>query len=245
MRSAIRGRAATQWDDAEVPEASEPVDAVPSGPVLVPERRLVPALAVLVSMAVPFILPPHLAPGPVLVLVAIQGAFLVAVAVADPGRIDARNAKVRALSLALVGVIAASAAWATGRLIYDLFAKVPQSNDAGELLIAGGVVWLEMVIAFAFVYWELDGGGPVERVFAPRAKPDLAFPQHMNPELAADGWRPIFGDHLYLSVTNAMAFSPTDVMPLVGWAKAAMALQSVISVAILSLVVANSVNLMG
>lgn len=228
-----------------MPAAPEPVDPTRSGPVLEPERRLLPALAVLVSMAVPFLLPPHLAPGPVVLLVAIQGAFLVAVAVADPGRIDARSAKVRALSLALVGVIAASAAWATGRLIYDLFAKVPQSNDAGELLLAGGAVWVEMVIAFAFVYWELDGGGPVERIFSPRAQPDLAFPQHMNPELAPAGWRPVFGDHLYLSVTNAMAFSPTDVMPLTGWAKAVMALQSAISVAILSLVVANSVNLMG
>jgi hypothetical protein len=42
-----------------------------------------------------------------------------------------------------------------------------------------------------------------------------------------------------------MAFSPTDVMPLARWAKLTMAVQSMISIVILSLVVANSVNLLG
>ena len=64
----------------------------------------------------------------------------------------------------------------------------------------------------------------------------------MNPELAPKGWRPQFVDYLYLGFTNATAFSPTDVMPLVPWAKIAMAVQSVISLAILGLVIARAVN---
>ena len=54
----------------------------------------------------------------------------------------------------------------------------------------------------------------------------------MNPELAPANWRPRFVDYLYLAFTNATAFSPTDVMPLVPWAKIAMAIQSVVSIAI-------------
>ena len=66
----------------------------------------------------------------------------------------------------------------------------------------------------------------------------------MSPELAPPGWRPLFIDYLYLGMTNSLAFSPTDVMPLVPWAKIAMALQSLISLAILGLVVARAVNIL-
>ncbi|MGW3829591.1 hypothetical protein ACWEAF_47665 [Streptomyces sp. NPDC005071] len=74
--------------------------------------------------------------------------------------------------------------------------------------------------------------------------PALAFPQHLSPELNAPHWRPRYIDYLYLGFTNATAFSPTDVMPLVPWAKIAMALQSVVSLVILGLVVARAVNVL-
>lgn len=64
----------------------------------------------------------------------------------------------------------------------------------------------------------------------------------MNPALAPPGWRPRFVDYLYLGFTNALAFSPTDVMPLVPWAKVTMVVQSLISMGILALVVARAVN---
>lgn len=81
----------------------------------------------------------------------------------------------------------------------------------------------------------------------PRARhvaghPDLAFPQHMNTELAPPGWRPLFFDYLYLEFTNALTFGPCDVMPLVNWAKTAMLIQTLISLAILGLVIARAVN---
>ena len=44
-------------------------------------------------------------------------------------------------------------------------------------------------------------------------------------------------------MTNGLAFSPTDVMPCARRAKVAMALQSLISVAVLSLVIARAVNI--
>ena len=70
----------------------------------------------------------------------------------------------------------------------------------------------------------------------------LRFPQQLNPDIAPTGWRPRFIDYLYLGFTNATAFRPTDTMPLAPWAKVAMALQSLISLAILGLVVARAVN---
>jgi hypothetical protein len=53
------------------------------------------------------------------------------------------------------------------------------------------------------------------------------------------GWRPQF-----FSVTDATAFSPTDVMPLARGAKAAMALQAATSLVILGLVIARAVTIL-
>ena len=57
-------------------------------------------------------------------------------------------------------------------------------------------------------------------------------------------WRPRYIDYLYLGVTNAMAFSPTDVMPLAPWAKITMSVESVASLVILGLIVARAVNVL-
>ena len=97
-------------------------------------------------------------------------------------------------------------------------------------------------IAFALLYWELDGGGAAARPHHLPTQTDLAFPQQLNPRIAPADWRPRFIDYLYLGFTNATAFSPTDVMPLVPWAKIAMAVQSLVSLAILGLVIARAVN---
>jgi hypothetical protein len=43
-------------------------------------------------------------------------------------------------------------------------------------------------------------------------------------------------------MTTSTAFSPTDVMPLARWAKMSMGLQSLISLAVVGLVVARAVN---
>jgi uncharacterized membrane protein len=208
------------------------------------ERRIAATITVLVAMSLPLLLPAHLSPGVVWLLPILEGVFLVAILVVDPGRIDRRGLQVRWLSIALVAVLALAAAWGAGRLVWDLLHGDPQTKDATKLLVTGSLVWVQTIIAFAFVYWELDGGGPAERYFHPPAYPDLAFPQQMSPEVCPPGWSPVFVDYLYLSVTSAMAFSPTDVMPLARWAKLTMALESIISIVILSLVIANSVNLL-
>jgi hypothetical protein len=100
------------------------------------------------------------------------------------------------------------------------------------------------VIAFGFLYWELDSGGPGERAHTELQYPDIAFPQQLNPDVAPPGWRPLFVDYLYLGLTNALAFSPTDAMPLATWAKLAMSIESLASLAILGLVIARAVNIL-
>jgi hypothetical protein len=128
--------------------------------------------------------------------------------------------------------------------VVDLVEGGPETNSAADLLQVGSGVWLYTVIAFAFLYWLLDGRAPEARIWDPPEFPDLAFPQQLSPVVAVPGWRPDFADYLYLGFTNATALSPTDVMPLARWGKLAMAVQSVASLAILGLVIARAVNIL-
>ena len=182
--------------------------------------------------------------GPSWLLPLIEGGLLGALIVGDPGKIDRRTTPLRRLSLGLVTVLILGALWATALLISHLINGGKQTHEASALLEAGAIVWVSNIIAFAFLYWELDGGGAAERAHRPPDRVvDLAFPQQMNPNLAPPGWRPGYVDYLYLGFTNATAFSPTDAMPLAPWAKIAMAAQALISLVILGLVIARAVNI--
>jgi uncharacterized membrane protein len=65
-----------------------------------------------------------------------------------------------------------------------------------------------------------------------------------TPEMAHPDWEPGFVDYLYLSFTNATAFSPTDVLPLSRWAKLMMLVQSLVSLVTVALVIARAVNIL-
>jgi hypothetical protein len=115
----------------------------------------------------------------------------------------------------------------------------------GELLMSAFAVWITNVISFGLLFWEVDSRGPMERVSRPRATPDFQFPQDENPRLARPGWKPHFWDYLYVSLTNSIAFSPTDAMPLSRHAKLFMGVESGISVLAVLLVAARAVNVLG
>ena len=63
--------------------------------------------------------------------------------------------------------------------------------------------------------------------------------------MAPEDWEPRFLDYLYVSVTNVMAFSPTDTMPLTHRAKAMMTVQALVAVSTIALVFARAVNVLG
>ena len=125
---------------------------------------------------------------------------------------------------------------------------VPHSGSqitGAQLLLSGGVVLFTDVIAFGLAFWELDCGGPVARALStePR-KPDFQFPQDENPQLARGGWAPLLWDYLYVSLTNSIALSPTDAMPLTRSAKRLMAAESTLSAVTILLIAARAVNIL-
>src|SRR5271165_440387 len=221
--------------------------SAPGGPLSRPggaEKRWPMAFTLVLAMAVPLLLPARFSLGPSWAVPAVEALLLVAIIAIDRGRIDRRSAAGRALSLGLVAVLVADAAGVTGRLIVDLVEGGPETNSATDLLKTGFLVWLYTIIAFAFLYWVLDGGGPESRFLAPPEFPDLAFPEQPNPRVGPPGWHPEFFDYLYLGFTDATAFSPTDVMPLARWGKLAMTVQAVCSLMILGLVIARAANIL-
>jgi uncharacterized membrane protein len=163
--------------------------------------------------------------------------LLLAVPVAElsPGR-------VRNFGVVLLGLLVAADALAVGVLLAALAGSSAGSLSAGELLAHGAVVWLSNIITFGLLFWQLDEGGPRVRAERGRIDPDFQFPQDAVRQ--AD-WSPRLSDYLYVSLTNAIAVSPTDTMPLTRRAKGLMAVESLISYAVVILVVARAVNALG
>jgi uncharacterized membrane protein len=148
----------------------------------------------------------------------------------------------RWLSLAMIAVVSAANA-ASIILLVHLLVNGAHAN-APTLLRAAVHMWVVNVLLFALWFWQLDGGGPLARpTCAPTAR-DFLFPQQTEAALMTSGWKPMFLDYLYVSFTNATAFSPTDAMPLSRWAKMLMLVQSAISLTLAVMVVARAVNIL-
>ena len=174
-------------------------------------------------------------------LPAIEVVLLVLLLAAGPNDVARRSLWLRRVALTVVVLLVLAALWSTGLLVYDIVNGVGVASSPSELLATGGLVWLGNNLAFALLYWMIDGGGPLARLGRPTPV-DFAFTQHMSPELALPGWRPTFLDYLHLGFTNATAFSPTDAMPLSHRAKYLMVVQASVALALFALIVARAVN---
>ena len=207
------------------------------------EPRVQVTIAIVAAIGLMLSLPPRVANRPRWVLPGLAALLLIAVFVAKSASGARRAPALRVASLALIAVISVSNATSGGRLIVDLV-RAEGIRNPTRLLLTGGAIWLTNVIAFGLWYWEFDRGGAVERAAGSQPYPDFVFPQMTSPELAPPDWEPGFVDYLYMSFTNAMAFSPTDVMPMTRWAKLTMLSQSIVSVVTLVLVIARAVNIL-
>jgi len=155
---------------------------------------------------------------------------------------DVSPGRLRNSSIALLALLVVADVFAVGVLLAALSSSHAASLSAGDLLVHGGVVWLSNIITFGLLFWQLDQGGPRLRAERGRTDPDFQFPQDAG---GHGGWSSRLSDYLYVSLTNAIAVSPTDTMPLTRRAKGLMAVESLISYAIAILVVARAVNVFG
>ena len=209
------------------------------------EPRWPVTISIIVAIVLQRLLPDQLSmrPLPLWLLPILEGGVLVGLAIANPVRIERRGVFVRWVSIVLILLISAANAASAVLLIQEII-NGDAGNKAGPLLASGAAIWATNVIAFALWYWEFDRGGPVHRAHGTFQYLDFLFPQMTVDDLTPPDWEPRFVDYLYLSFTNATAFSPTDVMPLVRWAKLTMLVQSAVSLSLGALVIARAVNIL-
>jgi hypothetical protein len=187
-------------------------------------------------------------------VIAVCLVLLATVVVINPHRLVRQTAWSRRIGVMLALVIGIT----NQALLVALINLLVQDSENGPtLLLAAVEIWLTNVIGFALLFWELDRGGPVVRTQRARADlppADFRFPQDEDhdavDEVAAhssksSNWRPGFVDYLYFSLSNSMAFSPTDTMPLTHRTKLLMGLEAFAGFVLLALVIARGVSLLG
>ncbi len=103
------------------------------------ERRWPMAITLVVAIALPLLLPASISEVTRWIVPGIEALLLIALLVADPGRIDRRTTFVRFTSMALVVVLVAGAGVVTVRLAIVLVDGGQGTNSPAELLRVGGL----------------------------------------------------------------------------------------------------------
>jgi hypothetical protein len=226
-----------------------------NAPRRTPEHRWPAAAAVLAVLVLWALLPSTFLPWLRYGAVALGVIALAPLVVINPHRMSRETRWSRGLSLGLSLTLLAVNQVFLVQLVYDL---LEGAQSEGILILRSALqVWVTNVIVFALVFWELDRGGPVARNEEQRSliePADFRFPQDEDhdaiDEVAARSaqranWRPSFMDYLYSSVTDGIAFSAADAMPLSHRAKLLMAIQALSAYIIGLLVVARAVAAIG
>ncbi len=198
-------------------------------------------LTVLAAIVLQFVVPHRLKVGPGWLLPVVEAVLLLVLIIKSPQKLTGPHSGRHRLTLGIVGI----ASLANGISLVELCDRLLRHNvvNGHQLILAGCLIWLTNVLIFSLWYWMMDAGGPGRRAAGDNDLPDFLFPQTGVPE-ARPGWRSLFPDYLYLALTNATAFSPTDAMPLSITAKMVMSLQSLISLVTMGLVISRAVNIL-
>ena len=107
----------------------------------------------------------------------LQGALLIALIVNNPWRLNRESTLIRTLSLVLLGAIAFNDIVGIARMVDLLLSKHPSVTLSGrDLIRVAVVIWLTNVIVFALAFFELDQGGPFQRLHR-EGRADFLFPQ--------------------------------------------------------------------
>jgi hypothetical protein len=199
-------------------------------------------IAMVVAIILQLTLPDKFSVGTRYAIPGIEALLLVILSFTTPKEKIFKSISRRVNVILLIGITSTANAYALGEVANQLL-KHSVSNGR-ELILTAINIYLTNIIIFGLWYWEMDGGGPGERQLVKEYELDFYFPQQQNELLKHPEWKPTFLDYVYVSSTNAMAFSPTDTMPLSRRAKMLMLLQSTVSLIAIALVAARAVNIL-
>jgi uncharacterized membrane protein len=214
----------------------------PYPPPGAPEPLWPPLGTVLAAIALELTLPQRLKAGPGWLVPSLEGLLVIGLLIASPRNIEYEHPRRKRAAIAMIAFVSAANIYSLTSLSKHLLHH--EVSEGRQLIIAGMVIWLTNFMIFALWYWELDRGGPGKRAAGEDTPPDFLFPQMTDDRIEPLDWRPKFIDYLYVSLTNATAFSPTDTMPLTPMAKIIMGIQSLVSLVTIGLIVSRAVNIL-
>jgi uncharacterized membrane protein len=198
----------------------------------------------LIAIGLQFALPDRFSVGSRYILPVIELLLLIALSVTTPKEPVFRSITRRINAVLLIAIAAVANIYSLSQVANALLQGKNSATDGRQLIIVAINIYLTNIIIVGLWYWEMDGGGPGQRRRTDKHYKDFLFPQDQNEEKYPK-WRPTFVDYLYVSGTNAMAFSPTDTMPLSRRAKVLMFVQATVSLIAIALVAARAVNILG
>jgi len=130
-------------------------------------------------------------------------------------------------------------------LVQDMLYKSGEISGL-QLLTSSISVWINNILMFSLLYWQIDRGGPEARLNSSYKRADWYFSEESAPEtFTPKNWNPVFIDYLFLAFSTSTAFSATDSLPLTPKAKLLMMLQSIVSLTIIVVVGARAINILG
>lgn len=194
--------------------------------------------ALLVAIALQLTITPRLSIGPKYLVAILELLLVFGIGFTAPRRHSTAAGPHKTFSLLIIGLVSLANAYELGLLTKAL---ISGTHLPGRTLLTGALaIFLTNIIMFGLWYWELGSPGLSGR-HKSRQGEHFKFPQE---DMHESGWRPTFFDYLYVSLTNATAFSPTDTMPLTHTAKSLMSVQALISLLTVVLVTARAVNIL-
>jgi hypothetical protein len=219
--------------------------------VLPEEPRWHAALAVVAILALYATLPPRIIVGPFWLLPLLVLGILVPLLILSPHR-HRESERARMASIAHIAILGVFNVATIVLFLVQLITEHHHRIFTGEeLLLAAVQIWFTNILVYALWFWEIDGGGPPARchqdfIDNPELG-DFMFSQSLlDPELRAKlNWRPRFIDYLFLSFTNATAFSPTDTFPLTALGKTLMMAEALTSLVTIAIVAGRAINILG
>jgi uncharacterized membrane protein len=207
------------------------------------EHRWPVLVAVVIALVLYLLIPEKVQLLPSWIIPALGVLLLIPLLILNPRRLSRETTWSRALSIVLAALLTLAN---QVTIVFTIEQLLDGHAKGTDVLLTALQVWVTNVIAFGLVYWELDREGPIARRDKHEwkiAKVDFRFPQQDGAP-GGQGWRPSFLDYGYLSLTNMMAFSPTDVMPLSIRAKLLMGYQALSGFILLALVISRAVNIL-
>src|ERR1700694_5212763 len=144
------------------------------------EPRWPASLAIVVCAALNLVLPGKVTMGPAWLAPVLEGAILVPLSIVAPRRVIDESRWLQIAAVALIAIVNLANLVSLVLLIRQIVFN-GKTVTGPELLYSSIAIWVTNVIVFSLWYWELDRGGPDDRLRPEHAPPDFLFPQMATP----------------------------------------------------------------